>query len=313
MIRKHLSLALLLFVLCLTATAQQLGSWRMYLSYHIATKSETSGSIIYSLMNGNLLSYDTEDGEVRTYDHMGILSDVNIAYIAYSKEADKLLIVYSNSNIDLLDKDDNVQNLSALKDKRITGKEISDVYVNGYMAYLATGFGFVEVDMKEGVFRNTYKLSYTINCIATSDDYVFIGTPDALRRCAKSGNMQLEGNWKVFQDWGGIKDLSCFQGKLILMNGQGVHVADPSRAYSTKTINQGNYTFLKKTETQLIWGNKSQIVFDPDVSGGDATTQQVDRYLHRWQNLLDERTGEWVARVQDKWHRDNSNRRNHPT
>lgn len=272
MIRKHLSLALLLFVLCLTATAQQLGSWRMYLSYHIATKSETSGSIIYSLMNGNLLSYDTEDGEVRTYDHMGILSDINIAYIAYSKEADKLLIVYSNSNIDLLDKDDNVQNLSALKDKRITGKEISDVYVNGYMAYLATGFGFVEVDMKEGVFRNTYKLSYTINCIATSDDYVFIGTPDALRRCAKSGNMQLEGNWKVFQDWGGIKDLSCFQGKLILMNGQGVHVADPSRAYSTKTINQGNYTFLKKTETQLIWGNKSQIVFDPDVSGGDATT-----------------------------------------
>jgi len=99
---------------CLAATAQQLGSWRMYLSYQIATKSETSGSIIYSLMNGNLLSYDTEDGEVRTYDHMGILSDVNIAYIAYSKEADKLLIVYSNSNIDLLDKDDNVQNLSAL-------------------------------------------------------------------------------------------------------------------------------------------------------------------------------------------------------
>ena len=159
MIRKHLSLALLLFVLCLTATAQQLGSWRMYLSYHIATKSETSGSIIYSLMNGNLLSYDTEDGEVRTYDHMDVLSDVNIAHIAYSKEAGKLLIVYKNSNVDLLDKNGNVQNLSALKDKRILDKEVSSVYVNGYMAYLATGFGFVEVDMREGVFRNTYKLS----------------------------------------------------------------------------------------------------------------------------------------------------------
>ena len=61
-------LALLLFVLCHTATAQQLGTWRMYLSYQIATKSVVSGSTIYSLMNGNLLSYDTEDGEVRTYD-----------------------------------------------------------------------------------------------------------------------------------------------------------------------------------------------------------------------------------------------------
>ena len=125
MIRKLSSLALLFFVLCLSATAQQLGTWRMYLSYQIATKSAVSGSIIYSLMNGNLLSYDTEDGEVRTYDHLGGLSDINIAYIAYSKEAGKLLIVYSNSNVDLLDDNGNVQNLSALKDKRILGKEVS--------------------------------------------------------------------------------------------------------------------------------------------------------------------------------------------
>ena len=69
MIRKLLSLALLLFVMCLTAAAQQLGPWRMYLSYQIATKSVVSGSTIYSLMNGNLLSYDTEDGEVRTLEH----------------------------------------------------------------------------------------------------------------------------------------------------------------------------------------------------------------------------------------------------
>ena len=141
----------------------------MYLSYQIATKSVVNGSIIYSLMNGNLLSYDTEDGEVRTYDHMEVLSDVGISHIAYSKEAGKLLIVYKNSNIDLLDGDDNVQNLSALKDKRILNKEISSVYVNGSTAYLATGFGIVEVDMKEGVFRNTYKLSFTITSIAASD------------------------------------------------------------------------------------------------------------------------------------------------
>ena len=69
MIKKLSSLALLLLVLCLAATAQELGTWRSYLSYQIATKSEVNGSIIYSLMNGNLLSYDTEDGEVRTFDH----------------------------------------------------------------------------------------------------------------------------------------------------------------------------------------------------------------------------------------------------
>ena len=52
MIRKHFSWALLTWMLCLSATAQQLGTWHMYLSYYIATKSEASSNIIYSLMNG---------------------------------------------------------------------------------------------------------------------------------------------------------------------------------------------------------------------------------------------------------------------
>ena len=191
------SLALLLCMLSLCVNAQQLGTWKLHLSYYIATKSEAGGSTIYSLMNGNLLSYDTEDGEVRTYDHMDILSDAGIAYIAYSNEADKLLIVYNNGNIDLLDKDDNVQNLSSLKDKTMLNKEVANVSIAGSMAYLATGFGFVEVDMKEGVFRNTYRLPYTIYCITASDEAVFIGTPEGIRYCLKDGNMQLEENWKI--------------------------------------------------------------------------------------------------------------------
>lgn len=263
-------MALLLWVLCLSATAQQLGSWRMYLSYYIATKSEVSGSIIYSLMNGNLLSYDTEDGEVRTYDHMGILSDVNIAHIAYSKVANKLLIVYSNSNIDLLDKDGNIQNLSALKDKRITGKEVSAAFINGSMAYLATGFGFVEVDMNEGVFRNTYKLSYEITSIAASDEAVFIGSSDGIRYCKKADNMQLESNWETLIS-GTFTKLCFFQDKLIAANTQGIYALEPYQS-NQPAIASGNFTFLKCTGNQLIWGNKTKIGFTSDVSGTDAAT-----------------------------------------
>ena len=264
-------LAPLLFVLCLSANAQQLGTWRMYLSYQIATKSAVSGSTVYSLMNGNLLSYDTEDGEVRTYDHLGVLSDINIIHIAYSKEAGKLLIVYDNSNIDLLDADGNVQNISSLKDKRILGKEISYVSITGSMAYLVTNFGFVELDMKEGVFRNTYKLDFTIYSIAASDEAIYIGTSQGLLRCPKTSNMQLQESWTIFQDWGGIKNLSFFQDKIILMNSSGIFAAIPSKAYSTKTIIKGNFTFLKNLGNQLVWGNQSQVYFTSDVSGQDET------------------------------------------
>lgn len=266
------SLALLLCMLSLCVNAQQLGTWKLHLSYYIATKSEVGGNTIYSLMNGNLLSYDTEDGEVRTYDHMDILSDAGIAHIAYSNEAGKLLIVYSNGNIDLLDRDDNVQNLSSLKDKTMLNKEVANVSIAGSMAYLATGFGFVEVDMKEGVFRNTYRLPYTIHCITASDEAVFIGTPEGIRYCLKDGNMQLEENWKIRLGWGGFNSMHFFQNKLIAKSQDGIYVLDPYNTSNQYRIAQGNFTSLKQTGKQLFWHNKTTYGYTSDVSGTDEVS-----------------------------------------
>lgn len=293
------SLALLLCMLCLSVTAQQLGTWRLHLSYYIATKSEAGGSTIYSLMNGNLLSYDTEDGEVRTYDHMDILSDAGIAYIAYSNEADKLLIVYNNGNIDLLDKDDNVQNLSSLKDKTMLNKEVANVSIAGSMAYLATGFGFVEVDMKEGVFRNTYRLPYTIHCITASDEAVFIGTPEGIRYCLKDGNMQLEENWKIFQDWGGFNSMHFFQNKLIAKSQDGIYVLDPYNTSNQYRIARGNFTSLKQTGKQLFWHNKTTYGYTSDVSGTDEASLNAAvttiSYENNWSDVSHVNGTYWMS------------------
>lgn len=293
------SLALLLCMLCLSVTAQQLGTWKLHLSYYIATKSEAGGSTIYSLMNGNLLSYDTEDGEVRTYDHMDILSDAGIAYIAYSNEADKLLIVYNNGNIDLLDKDDNVQNLSSLKDKTMLNKEVANVSIAGSMAYLATGFGFVEVDMKEGVFRNTYRLPYTIYCITASDEAVFIGTPEGIRYCLKDGNMQLEENWKIRLDWGGFNSMHFFQNKLIAKSQDGIYVLDPYNTSKQYRIARGNFTSLKQTGKQLFWHNKTTYGYTSDVSGTDEASLNAAvttiSYENNWSDVSHVNGTYWMS------------------
>lgn len=250
---------------CLTANAQQLGTWNMYMSYYIATQSDVSGSTIYSLMNGNLLSYDTEDGEVRTFDSLSGLSDVGISYIAYSKEAERLLIVYSNSNVDLLDKEGNVLNLSALKDKRILNKEVKNICVYGSMAYLATGFGFVEIDMKEGVFRNTYKLSYTIRCIAVTDEYVFLATTGGLRRCKKDTNMQLEENWKLRTSASDINQMCVMGDQIVARRGSSIQLFTFVGSSSTPYC-EGKFTFLKLTGGHLVWGNTTDIGYTTDLN-----------------------------------------------
>ena len=292
MIKKLSSLALLLLVLCLAATAQELGTWRSYLSYQIATKSEVNGSIIYSLMNGNLLSYDTEDGEVRTFDHMGALNDVNIAHIAYCKEAGKLLIVYSNSNIDLLDNNGNTENLSALKEKRILNKEVAAVCIYGPTAYLATGFGFVEVDMKEGVFRNTYRLDLNVTSIAVSESMIFLGTPDGLYRCMKSDNMQLEANWKKLKAWTNIKILRFYQDILMVARTDALFAFNTSSNVTTNLVS-GNFTILKNLGNQLVIGNKTKIGFAFDVNSPEDFT--VIPYSNIWSDISLVNGTYWVS------------------
>ena len=264
-------LALLLCVLCLTANAQQVDTWNMYMSYQIATKSDVCGSIIYSLMNGNLLSYDTEDGEVRTYDRLSGLSDVSISHIAYSKAASKLLIVYSNSNVDLLDGNDNIQNLPSLKDKRILNKEVSNVCIDGSTAYLATGFGFVEVDMNEGVFRNTYKLSYNIKSIAASESIVFLATTQGLMQCKKTDNMHIEENWTVKSSSTGFTHLCILQDKLVAMKSDEIYAFGVNDK-SSKTLAKTKNTFLKSTGGQVIWGNATEIGYTYDADKPESVT-----------------------------------------
>ena len=156
------------------AKAQVLGEWKVYPSYHQATQNVLAGKSVYSLMDGNLLCYDTEDSSVKLYDCLNELSDVHINFIAYSEEAKRFILVYDNGNIDLLDLEDNVQNISSLKDKALSRKEVQDVTVNGTTAYLATGFGFLTIDMKEGVVRDTYLLGVDAHSVAVCQDMLWL-------------------------------------------------------------------------------------------------------------------------------------------
>ena len=61
--------------------AQQIGSWQVYPSYWNATQNLVVGTVVYSLCDGNLLAYDTEDTSVKTYNRLNDLNDVHISHI----------------------------------------------------------------------------------------------------------------------------------------------------------------------------------------------------------------------------------------
>ncbi len=197
---KHVLLSTFLACTSVLCKAQEIGSWQVYPSYWIATQNLTVGSRVYGLMNGNLLYYDTEDNSVKTYDCLNDINDVHISYIAYCETTKRLLLLYDNSNIDIMDLDDNVWNIASLKNSTLANKEINGVMMDDNTAYICTGFGFLTLDMDEMVIRDTYNLRMNVVGIAIMDDKIYIATDNQLYASSIDSNWHITSNWETSSD-----------------------------------------------------------------------------------------------------------------
>ncbi len=151
--RKSIVLLVVLALLTMTANhcrAASVGTWNAYMSYHNITSVEKAGNIYYVLASENLYAYNTNDQSVQTYDKMNFLSDCGIQQIKWNPTSKRLVIIYSNQNIDLLDRNDNVFNVSDYYHKSMTeDKTINHVYIYNQYAYICTGFGILKPSRKQ--------------------------------------------------------------------------------------------------------------------------------------------------------------------
>jgi streptogramin lyase len=200
---KQLFTLFLLTLVSLLASAQT-GTWKAYLSYAEPTEIEKAGSnVIYVLASGDLYSYNQNDQSLQTYDKTTVLNDCDIAHIAWCQEAQRLVIVYSNGNIDLLEPNSNVVNMADYMDASLTGdKTVNDISVNGATAYLATGFGVVQLDVADAAVANTYQLGFAVNYTYVDSGYLYAASASAgLYRGSLSANLLDNSNWSRVGDY----------------------------------------------------------------------------------------------------------------
>ena len=139
----------------------QIGTWHNYLSYHDIQQIREAGSDdIFVLASNGLYQYNKTDQSIYTYDKTNGLSDTYITYISWCPQAKRLIAVYQNSNIDLVDLKGNVINISDLYNKLLTGdKTVSSIRIDGIYAYLICGFGIVKINMQRAEIADSYKPS----------------------------------------------------------------------------------------------------------------------------------------------------------
>ena len=135
----------------------QVGTWKHYLAYHEVQDICSTGDYLFVLASNGLYQYNLNDQSITTYDRTNGLSDTHITHIGWSQQAKRLIAVYENSNIDLIDAKGNVTNISALYSKSTTeDKTVTDVRIDGIYAWLITNFAILKVNMQRGEIADTY-------------------------------------------------------------------------------------------------------------------------------------------------------------
>jgi hypothetical protein len=167
------------------------------MSYYDVQQIVKVDQLLFVRASNSLYKYNMNDQSITTYDKMNGMSDTDISLIAWNASAGRLIIVYSNTNVDLLDKNDNFINISSLYTKTMTqSKAVNSVYIYDKYAYLAMAYGVVKIDMKQALVAESYILDENITNIGIKNNIIYVKN--------KSGNVksgQLSSNLIDQHNW----------------------------------------------------------------------------------------------------------------
>ena len=249
--KKYVITLLLTFCYC-HLTMAQIGSWKAYMAYSEIQQIQKAGDDLFVMASNDLYQYNFNDQSIYTYDKTNGLSDTHITHIKWSSAAKRLIVVYQNSNIDLVETDGNVFNISDLYLKVITGdKTVKSVRIDGIYAYLICGFGIVKVNMEQAEITDSYTPNhpeYPTNLPAedNSDYDTYIETVKTLSPNGPKynyfNNMQMH-NGRLYTVGGGWYQLGNYNrpGTIqVLENGEWIIFQDdmkPAFATSYRDVN----------------------------------------------------------------------------
>ena len=194
--RYFLSLFLLVSVVA-SAVAGGIGTWKNYLSYSNIQWVEQGGNKLYVLASNSLYSYNRNDQSIRTYDKINGLSGMDIKFIGWNRTAKRLVIVYSDYNIDLLDDRGNVTNVPDYYLKTLAvDKTVNGIDMSGAYCYLSTGFGLVKLNVSKAEITDSYNLAFPVNYSYIEGNYIYAASQNnGLYRALLTANLLDRSNW----------------------------------------------------------------------------------------------------------------------
>ena len=191
---------------------QKIGEWRSYLPYSEGRWVTQSADKVYYSTEQALFSINkAEVDDVMFKSKVEGLTDVGIRRIKYDEFNNQLIIVYDNSNIDIVS-DGEVFNLSNIKDNQIlTGdRSINDIHIpNGESVFFASAFGIVELNLEKLEFGSTIFTNVAVNDLTSKGSILYAATDNGVYFVDTNENTNIAdfSSWSLIDSTDGILDV----------------------------------------------------------------------------------------------------------
>ncbi|OJW02976.1 MAG: hypothetical protein BGO52_01320 [Sphingobacteriales bacterium 44-61] len=163
----------------------------------------------------SLFSVTLADNSVERLSRVTGLSETGISAICYDNAQEKLFIAYSNSNIDILYRND-IINLPDIKRDNIIGdKTIYSIYPLEKNYYLSTGLGVVVIDgeryeVKDSWFIGNGGQQVKVNGFTSDATTFYAATEQGLKRASRNAaNLADHNQWETLSGNNGLPAGDC--------------------------------------------------------------------------------------------------------
>jgi hypothetical protein len=213
------------------------GSWREHLPYQGTIDVTTSDKKIYAATEYSLFSIDRQSKEIERISKIAGLSETGISRIQYDALSKKLIVAYSNSNIDVIDQQ-GIHNIPDLEQKVISGdKNIYHIYADNNRYYLSTGLGVIVLDANKFEIKDSWFIGdaggyVKTNAFTKTARFFYAATEEGLKKTPATTNNPADfTNWQTVSGNNGLSPSACkavvnFQNKIIALQNDSLFVEE---------------------------------------------------------------------------------------
>lgn len=164
------------------------GGWTIHSPFGGVSSIAETKSTVYYLSAGSLFSVDKATNEVRSLNSSNDLNGGSIKALYPHPEGKYIIVVYNNCNMDRINADGSVINISDIADALLTGKpEINHVGFGKDRFYVAASFGLVSFNDKKNETIETMFTPLPVEKAYGLGDHVAI-VYDKVLRCARQND-----------------------------------------------------------------------------------------------------------------------------